>query len=70
MFNSKKIRFLWSDLSKIKCEHCGYKFEDDDSIKRLSLGNDVKYIHEFCLDDMDNKEALELFGVDVKDVAV
>lgn len=70
MFNIRKFRFSWCGWGKIKCEHCGYRFEADDNIIKLSLSNNIKYVHDFCRDEMDAEETMNMFGIEMEEVAV
>ena len=65
-----KFWFANSRWSKMVCPCCGYRFEIDDSIIKISIGDSVEYFHEDCLTEMSGKEALEMFKADIEEVEI
>lgn len=64
----RKFWFANSRWSKMVCPCCGDRFEIDDAITKISIGNMEEYFHEDCLDEMNGKEALEMFKAEIEEV--
>jgi hypothetical protein len=65
-----KIWFANSRWSRMVCPCCGYRFELEDSIIRITVGDNTKYFHEDCLKEMNGQEALEFFEVEIEEVEI
>lgn len=66
----KKLRFELCGWSKMVCPCCGYRFEEYETINKISIGDTVKYFHEDCLTGIDGKEALEYMGIEIEEVEI
>ena len=63
-------RFALCVRKRIICSCCGYASEPGDGVVRVTVGNIIKYFHEDCLSDMDGKEALGHFGIEIEEVEI
>jgi hypothetical protein len=62
----RKFWFANSRWSREICPCCGYRFELDDSIIRVTVGDKTEYFHEDCLKEMNGQEALEMFKAEIE----
>ena len=65
-----KLFFRNSGYGKVICPCCGDRFEYDDIIIRISMGDRREYFHEDCLSEMSGKEALEMFKAEIEEVEI
>ncbi len=52
------------------CMWCGYRFEDGDEVIRITSYNEAKYVHDFCFEEMNGREAFELFGINFEEIEI
>lgn len=69
-FDTRKFRFTFCGWGRRICGYCGYRFEPDDCITKVSYNGEAEYFHDFCLDEMDGKEALQHFGITCEEVEI
>lgn len=62
--------FANSRWSKMICPCCGDRFEIDDAIIKISIGNMEEHFHEDCLTEMNGKEALAFFKAEIEEVEI
>ena len=60
--------FANSRWSREICPCCGYRFELDDAITKITVGDKTEYFHEDCLKEMNGQEALEMFKAEIEEV--
>ena len=63
---AKRFWFAGSRWSRMICPCCGYRFELDDAITKITVGDKTEYFHEDCLDELDGREVLEYFKDEVE----
>ena len=64
------FRFRLCGWSKAICDCCGFRFEPQDSFVRITVGDNIKYFHDDCLSEMDARETLEHFGIEIEEVEI
>lgn len=65
-----KIFFKNSGYSKVICPYCGDRFEYNDVIIRVSVGDYHEYFHEDCLREIDGKQTLKIFKAEIEEVEI
>ena len=66
----RRFWFANSRWSREICPCCGYRFELDDSIIRVTVGEKTEYFHKDCLSELDGQEALEMFKAEIEEVEI
>ena len=65
-----KIWFKNSRYSRMICPCCGFRFEMDDCIVKITVADKTEYFHEDCLSEMGSKETLEHFNAIIEEVEI
>ena len=65
---ARKIWFKNSRWSRLICPCCGFRFELDETITKISIGETEEYFHDDCFAEMTGQEALEHMGAEIEEV--